>query len=247
MRKLFFLALMFSSIQVFSQGSQAPPGVPAYGTTPMSNISSEELFKDRSKIYFYDEFYIIDGRKVVGTPFLYHNWLNGSITTADGRIFNGYKLKYNAFQQTVYFHNGIDSLEVNDPIRSFYLVVPMGDSNSIYTFINASQIKEEKKPMFYELLLENPTWQVLKYNRKFVGDASKSLPVAEGRKIFDLELSYFIFNKSTKKLTRLKASGTNIASTLGLDKEQEADLVNYDFSSESDILRFFRKYFDQNH
>ena len=247
MRKLFFLALSLYSLQAFSQGSRVPPGVPAYGTTPMSGIPSEELFKDRNKIYFYDEFYVIDGRKVVGTPFLYHDWLNGSITTEDGRVFNGYKIKYNAFQQTVYFHNGLDSLEVDDPIRSFFLIVPSGDTNIVFTFINASQVKAEKKPMYYELLLENPTWQVLKFNRKFVGDAGKSLPVAEGRKIFDLELSYFIFNKSTKKLTRLKASGTNIASTLGLNKEQEADVVNYDFSAETDILRFFRKYFEQSH
>lgn len=247
MRKLFFLTLILYSFHAFSQGSQPPAGVPAYGTTPMSNIPTQELFKDRNKIYFYDEFYIIDGRKVVGTPFLYHDWVNGSITTADGRVFNGYKLKYNAYQQTVYFHNGLDSLEVDDPIKSFYLIVPSGDSNIVYTFINSSEIKEEKKPMYYELLLENSTWQVLKFNRKFVGEAGKSLPVAEGRKLFDLEVSFFIFNKSTKKLTRLKANGTNIASTLGLDKEQEATLVNYDFSGETDILRFFRKYFEQNH
>ncbi|MFL5771739.1 MAG: hypothetical protein ACJ75F_01185, partial [Flavisolibacter sp.] len=67
------------------------------------------------------------------------------------------------------------------------------------------------------------------------------------RKVFDLEVSYYIFNKSTKKLTRLKASGTNIASTLALNKEQEADLVNYDFSAESDILRYFQKYFSESH
>jgi hypothetical protein len=247
MRKSFFGGVFLISLHAFSQGSQPPPSIPAIGTTPMSAVPNQELFKDRSKIYFYDEFYIIDGRKVVGTPFLYHDWLNGSVTTADGRVFNGYRLKYNAFQQTIYFHNGIDSLEVDDPVRSFILILPSGDTNSVFTFINSSQIKEEKKPMYYELLLENPTWQLLKFNRKFVAEASKTLPVAEGRKVFDLEVSYYIFNKSTKKLTRLKASGTNIASTLALNKEQEADLVNYDFSAESDILRYFQKYFSESH
>ncbi len=236
-----YFPICFSQ-RTFPTGLKHPYGLPV-----MSSVPNQELFKDRSNIYFNDEFYIIDGKKVDGSPFLYHDWMKGEITTVDGRNFSDFRVKYNAFQQSVYFHNGTDSLEVNDPVKQFTLIVQNGDTNSVYTFINASQIRQEKKPMYYELLLDHPTYQVLRYNRKYVSEASKSLPVAEGRKIFALEMSYYLYNKTSNKIIRIKANGTNIAEALGItpDQVKELKLDSYDFSGETDILRFFQLYFSR--
>lgn len=215
------------------------------GPTPMSKVANNELFKDRSKMYFNEEYYVIDGKKVLGSPFLYREWLHGIVTTEDGRTFTDYKLKYNAFHQTLFFLNGNDSLEVNDPIKYFTLMVQPGDTLFNYTFIHTNQIRKEKKPLFYELILQDSVYHLLKYNRKIVAEAGNSLPAADGRKIFQLEISYFLYQIKSKKLVRLKSDGSNIADALGIgrDKVNELKLANSDFSIESEIIRFFKSYF----
>lgn len=240
MRKIYFSgSLLFISCFMFGQAPLVPQSAPT--NLPISNVSNQELFKDRSKIYFDEGFYMIDGRKVSGSPFLYRNWEKGTITIADGRVFSGYRIKYNAFHQTVYFHNGTDSLEVDDEIREFSMFIQNGDSVVKYTFVNASQLKPEKKPLYYELIADKTDYQLYKLNKKFVAEASKTIPVAEGRKIFDLELSYFYFNRKSKKLTRIRSNSSNLAEILGITREKLTELKpeNYDFSNEADIIRFF--------
>lgn len=218
------------------------------GWTPMSSVPNSELFKDRSKIYLYDEAYIIHGKKVVGFPFLYREWLNGVITTEDGRVFSDYKLKYDAFHQTIFFLNGMDSLEVSDPIREFTLMVPQGDSLFNCTFIQIKEFQKGKKSLYYELMLQHAVFQLLRFSSKSIADAGKSLPVADGRKIFQLDVAYYLYHKNSGKLVRLNANGSNIAEALGLVRDQieELNLTSYDFTIETELVRFFKSYFSKH-
>lgn len=241
--KNFLLFILFSLIIVDLYAQAAPTSM--YGTR-MSTVTNQQLFQDYRTIYWLEDSYVIDGKQVFGNPFLYHEWHNGIITTTDGRVFTGYKLKYDAFHQTVYFSNGVDSLEVNEEIRDFTINAVYPDTSLSSNFINANQLKKEKKVFYYEVLKEGEAGKLLRYNRKFVQDNNKGVPAAEGKKFFDLEVSYFYFDKKKKTVTPLKANGSNIATVLALDEKQKTELKpeSLDFSIEKDIVLFFERYFN---
>jgi hypothetical protein len=237
---VFLPAMLFACCVVNAQSD--PPASAQHMISTVSNVPNSELFKDKRTFYFYNESYVIDGHQVFGSPFLFHDWNNGTITTADGRVFTGYRLKYNAYDQTVYFSNGTDSLEVNDEIKDFSIINVYPDTLIISKFINASQLKKEKKVFYYEVLLDNEAGQLLKYNKKIVAEASKGIPVYEGKKVFELQSSFFYYDKKKKLVTAIKANGSNISSLV--DVSSGPDPKNYDFSLDGDITAFFTRYFE---
>jgi len=213
------------------------------------HVSGREWFKDRSVIYFANEFYIIDNRKVRGTPFLYRSWYSGTVTTAKGDSYSNYKLKYNAFNQTIFFSNGIDSLEANEDVKEFTLVVQENNSSpdTVFRFINGSQFKnnKDKTTNYYEVLLEAEKGKLLKLNKKDIVEESTGLPSAEGTMVFKLETSFYYYDINAAKFSRIKPNGSNIADILKLDKENEKSfmLESYDLTQESQIIELFKKFF----
>jgi hypothetical protein len=243
MKQLFFIIACFFSLQCLAQ-SNIPPITNAPSNTPLNLTTDDQWFKDRRVNYYWDESYIINGRRVLGTPFLYHTWEKGTVTTADGRQYAGYRLKYDAYHQTVYFNNGADSLEIDEEIKEFRLSVVYPDTITTSVFVNANQYKKEKKNFYYEILLDSKIGQVLKYNKKIVSEANKNIPLYEGKKFFELECTYFYYNKATNQITQIKANGSNIAAILDGDDTMTAELKNYDFSLEEQLIAFFMKYFE---
>ena len=239
--------VLFVGVIVWAQGllAQAPPASAQQPISTVSNVPNSELFKDKRTHFFYNEYYVIEGRQVYGSPFLFNDWENGIITTSDGRVFNGYKLKYNAFHQTVFFSNGKDSLEVNEEIREFVLAVKYPDSLVTSVFVNGNQYRKDKKPAYYEVLVDDDAGQLLKHNKKVVAESMQGIPAYEGKKVFALETSYFYWDKKKKKLASIKANGSNIGDILGLDANA-VELLKVratDFSLEENTVQFFRGYF----
>jgi hypothetical protein len=240
MKKTFilFMTVLFI-IQTQSHAQLTPP--PAVNT-PMSNVPSSELFKEKRTYYFWNDSYMIDGRQVLGFPFLFHEWENGSITTADGRVFPGYKLKYNVYDQTVYFSNGGDSLEVNDEIREFTITNHYPDTTITSKFVNANQYRKEKKVFYYEVIIDSDYGQLLKYNKKLVKESAEGIPAYEGKKIFRLEQSFYYYDKKKQTITAIKANGSNIKSIT--EPVAGVNAESYDFAVDTDIISFFNSYFD---
>ena len=237
---------MLLAMTGFAQQTPVEPGPAIIPTAPPTNgLNNEGGFYDRSKINFWNEFYMIDGKKVMGTPFLFHDWEKGIITTADGRVFNGYKLKYDAYHQAVHFNNGKDSLEVDEEIREFSIFIPEGSGMKRYVFVNNDQYEKSKKTFYYEVVWDNPAAQFLKNNHKIIAIGDKTLPVAEGRKVFELETEFYFYDKKLKKVSHIKANGANMAEILGIDnaKAIELKLSEKDFSTEEGIIAFLKGYF----
>ncbi len=238
---LFFL-LLISNGPVCAQN----PNIGRVDLVPVSTVSNEDLFKYKTTFYYENEVYIVDGIKVRGTPFLYHDWAPGIIIGVDGKIFTDYQLKYNAFNQTVLFQQGKDSLEVTNLIKEFTLSVKYGDSVENFRFVNANEYKKEKTTFYYEVLSENDFGQFLRYDRKLINDFNKNMPIYEGQKFFDLEYSYYYYDKINKKITRVKAGGGNIEELLGKEAIARSglSLKDYNFSSEQDMRNFFTQFFN---
>lgn len=249
LQKLLFLLAVIASADCAAQGSMngpavAPRDLSAYQN--IVNINGQDGFYLKKDLYLTDSYTIIDGEKVMGIPFLYMNWFSGTLTTPDGRVYTDYTFKYNVQNQTVSFINGTDSMEVNEEIKEFTLNVKSGDSVIKSRFIHSSQFGGKGKPAYYEVLLDNANGQLLKTNQKVVASMANGVITSSTRKYLKLESAYFYYDKSTKKLTRIKPT-TDIAALLHLS-EQEAKELNinlYDLSKEEDVIALMKAYFEK--
>jgi hypothetical protein len=206
---------------------------------PLSN--SVNILYDRTVLSVSDESYLIDGDEVLGFPFLYYGWNNGTVTTGDGKMFSNFKLKYNIYNQTVFFSDGKDSLEASGPIRQFTLVIPGAQKTQTCTFVNAEMFGKATGTQYYEVLADSDGWELLRLNRKAVKPIHNGLPVQQGRKAFYIETAAFLYNKQQKKLIPVKSDWQRMASSLKLSDEEKSQLHinNIDFGKEQDLLNFF--------
>lgn len=207
------------------------------------NINGQDGFYLKKDLYLNDSYTIIDGDKVLGIPFLYIDWLPGALTTPDGRVYSDYTFKYNVHDQTVSFLNGKDSLEVNEDIKEFTLKVKAGDSMITSRFISSSQFGKGKTT-YYEVLLDNEEGQLLKTNQKVVASLSSGVITSSSKKYLKLESVYFYYDKTTKKLIKIKP-GTDIRSLLHLSEEEAKQLNTgmYDMANEQDVIQLMKAYF----
>ena len=250
MKRIFFILIIaINTLPAFAQivqdlESKARP-------VELIHVAGQEWFKDRSIRYHVNEFYIIDNRKVRGTPFLYRNWQSGTVTTAKGDSYSNYKLKYNVFNQTIFFSNGVDSLEANEDVKEFTLI---GHENNpsfdtVFRFINGSQFKnnKDKTTNYYEILLESEKGKLVKLNKKVIIEESTGLPSAEGTMLFNLETSFYYYDIKAAKFSRLRPNGSNIAEILKINKEEEDFFKpeSYDLTQEAQVIELFKKFFQK--
>ena len=168
-----------------------------------------------------DKVYVIGGNDVHGSPYLYEEWNKGSLVLADGRTFDNYLFRYDAFEQTIHFRSGNDSLQVIDPVSEFTILSNQKDSLYKYRFVNSTRFWKKDPNTFYEVLYEDEQGMLLKKNKKIVTRNTGNLPGMGDKKFFDLELTHYYFNKSAKKLDKLKLDGSNLLTLLDAEDFRE--------------------------
>jgi len=205
-----------------------------------SMFNDTRHLKDPRGLVLFNKTYVVNGRNVVGSPFLYEDWLQGKIVTIDGRVFDGYQIKYNAYHQTLFFKSGKDSLEVNEAVKNFVLLTNYNKEVKLLSFDFFEKIPKLNNPLFLELLYDGEKGKLYKFNKKIVTSLSRDLPNSTENLVFDLKHSYFYFNKKDKKLQALKDDFSNIETlfkpsaqallslkTVNMDFKEEANLINY--------------------
>ena len=240
MKKYYLGLFLIMGVQIASSQTDLP--IPQ--RLPVSITASEFNVYDRGRMTSGDEVLSLNGKKVTGSVFLYQQWHDGNIITADGEFYTGYKLKYDAYNQSVYFLKENESLEIEQKIKQFSLVVPENGKMETYTFLHSDEIKKGRKPFYYEVLVENDMGYLLKLSQKKVVEAQKGLPVADGTKALSLDVTYYYFDKNARLLTRLNANGSNIKDALNI-KGDEIRTEGYDFTNELSLKEFFISFFSK--
>ena len=128
-------------------------------------VAAEDAFNRRGRLYNNSYYVMIDGQKVMGTTFWDPVWLAGSLIAGDGRVVDAFKFRYDAYYQVLYFLNGNDSFEVNEPVKEFTLKQPNNDSIVSIRFINGDQINKTDKPVYYQVMTDDTKGQLLKWNQ----------------------------------------------------------------------------------
>ena len=207
MRKLLCLLLIVSSTASYGQ---------IYGYSVASYKDMVRAHDTRYGIPM-DRVYVVGSEDVHGSPYLYEEWNKGNLVLADGRTFDSYLFRYDALEQTVHFKSGNDSLQVVDPVSEFTLFSTQKDSVYKYRFVTSSRFWKKDPNVFYEVLYEDEQGMLLKRNKKIVTRNTGNLPGMGDKKFFDLELTHYYFNKSAKKIDKLKLDGSNLLALLGAE------------------------------
>jgi hypothetical protein len=248
---LFFLPIFLLANSLHAQrldhpaSLQGPPvGQRELGTySVVVNIHGEDGFYLKKNMDYPETWTIVHGERVSGTPYLFPAWFDGIIRTPDGRAYN-YKLRYDAFHQTLSFINGADTLEVNEAVREFVIAIPVNDTLVMSRFIHAGQLTKEKNPAYYEVLIDHAKGILLKSTVKKIASASgDALLPGKGSKYFNPVFTYYYYDKASKILSGIKPGGANLEKFLGRDINA-LHPANYDFSREEELIVFFKKYFN---
>jgi len=251
MKKIIIIANLIFFISVSkNSNSQRSSSLPV----PIPTIDSRQVVENMNgdnKNYLRNENFLesilnINGERVFGTPFLYDEWFDGVITTKDGRVYN-YKLRYNVYDQVVSYILGKDTMDVNEEIKNFILMIPAKDSIVQEQFINANQFRREKNTFYYEVIIDKAAGQLLKANKKVIRNFSDVLLSSKGKTRLVPESIFFYYNNSAKKIFKIRADESNLGELLNVDNNTLLRLhsENYDFTKEADIISFFTNYFQR--
>jgi hypothetical protein len=239
MKKLIYLfSFLFLSIFSYAQYVSNSPTVKSSFTkgyippTQSYNIQKGGVKNEYAEM-------IIEGKTVIGFPFIFYNWAEGSITLQDGKYFTGYKLKYDIYGQTILFLNGDKSLEVDGEIKEFTLQNPEGN---ITQFINAKSLSKQKSNLYYEVLANAEKGMLLKVYKKVVTSIINQIVDVQGTKYLEMQTEYFYFDRVSKKLLPVKNEKSDIEKVLKIDAEnsEKLKLNTYDFANENEFISFFK-------
>lgn len=237
---LFFAQFIYCTFSSFDQGAIGQ-NFSANGSPLEYKMRDLDQFRNTRDRYSFEVSYVINGQQVLGSPFLYYNWLHGTVVTKDGRTYTDYNLKYDVYNQDLFFQNGKDALKVEDEISSFTLI----DSTNVLTFVNANQVKNSKVKGYLEVLVNDKKGMLLKQNKKKVSDETFGIPIYSSKKHFENGFDYFFYNPEKAKTEKIQLLNSNVSSILGLthEKEQQLNFTSYNFANEDELIKFFKSYF----
>ncbi|WP_315820808.1 hypothetical protein [Paraflavitalea speifideaquila] len=108
------------------------------------------------------------GADIQGTAFYSNDWSPGVVQFRDGKIAKGLPLRYNIYNNKVFFQREEKQLEFTEPVRAFCLGM---DSATAPLFRNGyTPIDKNDAETFYEVLV-NGKVQLLKYRQKPCGSS----------------------------------------------------------------------------
>src|SRR5262245_13539776 len=142
MRKLFLLSVLgMSAITSMGQPVMSMPMAVDKSNINLSEVNWQKI-KESGAGYSPGVFTIVNGEEIYGLPFLYGDWENGSILTANNRLVSKYMLRYNIYNQSIMFLNGKDSMEVDEGVKEFSLTLHHGLPDTVETmrFVNGGQL-----------------------------------------------------------------------------------------------------------
>ena len=156
---------------------------------------------------------ITNNEKITGEPFFVNDWNKGLVVLENGNTYNNYLLKYNTNNQTLLFLSGKESMEINEKVKEFVLLI--NGVRPIH-FINANVFTTKTKG-YFETVGDNTECQLLKLNKKIGQSISEKLTNLNEAKSFENTSEYYIFDKTENKLTSYRKAPPRLKSMFDLN------------------------------
>jgi hypothetical protein len=155
----------------------------------------------------------VDYTNVIGFPYLYNEWYNGSATLADGKIYHNVQVKYNEKDDELYFKGSDDQpMKFTEPVRSFTIVV----GNNAHTFKQGFNGPGFTREAYLEVLAEGKV-KLLKRISKSIID-NKEYASAETTRRF-MEVTKYLLAKGDE-IQPVKREVKSLIAAIGDKQEQ---------------------------
>ncbi|MES2005137.1 MAG: hypothetical protein V4450_11480 [Bacteroidota bacterium] len=174
-----------------------------------------------------------------GTPFLVDKWTMGSVTTPKG-IYQHLELKFNVYDNTLFFNKNDESFEFLDEIVSFTLMPKPDDASSYMTYKKGISGADLRGNEFVQVLLEG-TVGLYKLDLKQLSEMSE---INAGIvKTFTNNSKYYI--SRNKQLQFVKLNKAEIIAALSDKQDKIQAYINekkYSFRKDAELVDVLKYY-----
>jgi hypothetical protein len=137
-----------------------------------------------------------------GVPFLFDKWIKANVYNDKG-VYEGLEIKYDLYENKLYFNKNDQSYELQDNVLNFVLFPKAGDASSAMYYkkgFKGSGLNESQ----YVQVLADGNIQLIKSDVKSLTEMSE---INAGMvKTFATTTRYYIINKAETKIVRLNKS-----------------------------------------
>lgn len=140
--------------------------------------------------------------KVKGSPYFLGEPFPGTLTYTDGKSVKSQQVLFDLHNQKVGFKLGDDALEAVNAVESFSITLPDKYDNKNMIFKSGAAYGD-KPNVYYNILEDGSKFSFLKlYKTRLVADSRNTLD--RDAKMFEQFFDYYIYNKGTKTLQKIK-------------------------------------------
>ncbi len=175
---------------------------------------------------------------IEGSPFLFNEWNPGIVKFRNGRFAKGINLRFNVYNNQLYFKKEEQQLEFELPVEEF-MIRGLKDADSVDVYYRSGFPDTEKttSQTFLEVLSDGKL-VLLKYRYKAIGSI-KPYNQAERRKFEDREQLFIYVDKRMVKFKKdkesiIEALPQHKAAILSIVEEKKLRLKN-----EADVVILF--------
>lgn len=179
--------------------------------------------------------------KVKGSPYLLGESFPGSIKYANGKQVDNVKILYDLHNQKAGTEVNNTIFETDVAVDEFTISLPEKFGKQNLLFKNTSKYNGASLKNYFNVLEEGTKFSFLKlFKIKYVSDPSNMLD--KDLKVFEQFYEYYVYNKTTKELTKVKLKQKDIAKELGDEDFVKGFAAKWDLdvSKEADMLKLIQ-------
>lgn len=174
-----------------------------------------------------------------GTPFLFDKWLKGTVNTPRG-VYQNLELKFNVYDNALFFNKNDESFELQDNIVSFTLMPKPDDASSYLVYKNGISGADLKGNEYVQVLLEG----VVCLYKLDVKQLSELSEINAGIvKTFANTAKYYIMKNN--QLRFLKLNKSEILNVLSDKQDKISAYINekkYFFRKDAELVDVLKYY-----
>jgi hypothetical protein len=189
-----------------------------------------------------DDYYRIGQYKVRGTPYLFGESFPGTLTFKGGAKSNA-NILYDLYNQKAGADVKNSILESDLAVDEFTIILPAKFGGTTLLFKNTDAYGNASLKNYFNVLEDGAKVSLLKiFKIKLLSDPSNMMD--KDLKIFEQYYEYYIFNKNTKELNKIKLKQKDISKQLGDDPFVKNFLAtgDFDLTKEVDAIRLIQAY-----
>ena len=152
--------------------------------------------------------------RVKGSPYLLGESFNGDITMKSGVVTVDKKILYDIYDQKVGVDLDKKFVAPDGEVSGFFIQLPEAMGGDKLNFINASNLPKVNLKGYLNVIADGSKFAFLRqYKIRLVADPSEMY--SKDIKMFEQFYDYYIYNRSSSTLTKIKLKSKDVLEVLG--------------------------------